>query len=264
MMTQEQRKTVGLLGLGAFGQLMARHLAPHCALLAYDPSPEAQAFGAKNGIAMAAVDVVAGADIVVIGAPVPRMREAIASIRGHLRVGALVLDVGSVKIRPAAWMLEGLPSHVDIVATHPLFGPNSCKVSIKGEKIALCPLRCPAQRIEKLKDFLENTLDLQVVLSTPEEHDREAAIVLGLTHLVAKILVQLEPFPQRMTTKSYDLLIESVNIVRDCTPELFLAIECENPFGHNVRKAFFDAAETLRDSLNAQDAEASGKEAPSA
>ncbi|MFA6280606.1 MAG: prephenate dehydrogenase [Bdellovibrionales bacterium] len=249
-MTDNQKKTVGLLGLGSFGQLMARHLLPHFTLQAYDPASEAKTFADAHGIAMLPPDQVAKADVVIIGAPVPRMEEAIASIKDHLSEGTLVLDVGSVKVKPAALMLRDLPSHVDLIATHPLFGPQSGKNGIEGQKIVLCPLRCPQERVEKLKGFLETALALKVIMATPDEHDREAAVVFGLTHLVSKMLVQdFEPFPIGMTTKSYELLIESVNMVRFCSPELFLAIECENPYVHDVSQTFFAKADALRQYL---------------
>ncbi len=251
-MTDNQKKTVGILGLGSFGQLMARHLLPHFALQAYDPAPEVAAFASAHGIVLLPPDQVATADIVIIGAPVPRMEEAIAAIKDHLREGTLVLDVGSVKVKPAALMLRDLPAHVDLIATHPLFGPQSGKNGIAGQKIVLCPLRCPSERVDKLKGFLESALALKVVMATPDEHDREAAVVFGLTHLVSKMLVQdFEPFPTSMTTKSYELLIESVNMVRYCSPELFLAIECENPYVHEVSQTFFAKADALRQYLAA-------------
>ena len=247
-MTQDQKKkTIGILGLGAFGQLMARHLLPHFTLQAYDPVPETSVFAQVHGITMLPPDQVAKADIVIIGAPVPRMEEAINAIKDHLNPGTLVLDVGSVKVKPAEIMMRLLPTHVDIIATHPLFGPQSGKDGIAGQKIVLCPLRCPQERVDRLKDFLSTTLALKVVMATPDEHDREAAVVFGLTHLVSKMLVQdFEPFPANMTTKSYDLLIESVNMVRFCSPELFLAIECENPYVHDVSQTFFAKSDALR------------------
>jgi prephenate dehydrogenase len=42
-----------------------------------------------------------------------------------LRPGQLIIDTCSVKERPLEWMLEELPDHVQIVGTHPLFGPDS-------------------------------------------------------------------------------------------------------------------------------------------
>lgn len=86
-------------------------------------------------------------------------------------------------------------------------------------------------------------------MTTPEDHDREAATVQGLTHLIAKVLVQMEPLPKRMTTKSFDLLLEAVNMVRHDAPEVFAAIERANPYSSSVRRRFFELASALNAEL---------------
>ena len=64
-------------------------------------------------------------EIVVVAVPVAVMPTVFKAIAPHLQPGALVVDVGSVKMLPAQWMTELLPDYVEIVATHPLFGPQS-------------------------------------------------------------------------------------------------------------------------------------------
>ena len=86
-------------------------------------------------------------------------------------------------------------------------------------------------------------------MTTPEAHDREAAMVQGLTHLIAKVLVQMEPLPSRMTTRSFELLMQGVDMVRHDAPEVFQAIEQSNPFTREVRRQFFDLASKLDDEL---------------
>ncbi len=119
-----QRKSfssLGLLGFGAFGQLMARHLQPHLRLVVCDPARSPQPDPAGKGLVPGDVAAVAACDIVVLAVPVDAMAQAIASLRPHLRAGTVVLDVGSVKIEPARLLLEGLPEPVEIIGTHPLF-----------------------------------------------------------------------------------------------------------------------------------------------
>jgi prephenate dehydrogenase len=69
--------------------------------------------------------------------------------------------------------------------------------------------------------------------------------VQGLTHLIAKVLVQMEPLPTRMTTRSFDLLMQAVGMVRHDAPEVFQAIERANPYSAEIRRRFFDLAATL-------------------
>ena len=82
-------------------------------------------------------------------------------------------------------------------------------------------------------------------MTTPDAHDREAAMVQGLTHLIAKVLVQMEPLPTRMTTRSFDLLMQGVGMVRYDAPEVFQAIERSNPYAREVRRRLFNLASEL-------------------
>ena len=71
-------------------------------------------------------------------------------------------------------------------------------------------------------------------------------MVQGLTHLIAKVLVEMGPLPERMTTASFDLLREAVGMVKDDPPTVLHAIETANPFAAEVRGAFFERADRVR------------------
>lgn len=250
--TTQTKKKVGLMGVGAFGRLMIKHLMPHFDICAFDPSPEAVAHGRGVGVAMVTPAEVAQAEIVILGPPVQRMGEAVEMIKDHLKPGTLVLDVGSVKYNIAKLLEKELPAHVDIVCTHPLFGPQSGKDGIAGLKMVVCPVRND-ERAQKVVDFLRSKLELNVFSITPEEHDREVATVMGLSHMIAKVLLEMEPLPRNLTTKSYEKIMEGVDMLRYDSMELFLAIERDNPFSIDVRKAFFAKADALRTFLEAHD-----------
>jgi prephenate dehydrogenase len=234
---------VGIIGFGAFGRLMAGYLRPHFSVCAYDPKLPPGPSVEVSGVILTSLPATANCPIVVLATPVNRLAEAVKEISPHLRPGSLVLDVGSVKVVPAGIMQRGLPSHVEIVATHPLFGPQSARGGIKGLKVAVCPIR--GRRGLRVAAFLRKVLALDVIVTTPEAHDREAATVQGLTHLIARVLVQMEPLPIRMTTRSFELLMEGVDMVRYDAPEVFQAIERSNPYSREVRQRFFDLAAAL-------------------
>ncbi|MBN8938604.1 MAG: prephenate dehydrogenase [Rhizobiales bacterium] len=242
------RPFIGIIGFGAFGRLMAQHLRPHFRLCAHDPAfPPGPAAG-MDDVMLTSLAATAHCPVVVLATPVSRLAETVRAISPHLRAGTLVLDVGSVKAIPAEIMRCGLPDQVEIVATHPLFGPQSARDGIAGLKIAVCPIR--GRRGRRVAAFLRKVLRLDVIVTTPEAHDREAATVQGLTHLIAKVLVQMEPLPTRMTTRSFDLLMQAVNMVRHDAPEVFQAIERSNPYTGEVRRRFFDLASALDAALS--------------
>lgn len=250
---KQQNPSLGIVGFGAFGQLAARHLAPHFEISACDPSPDVARIANQLGVRLSSLHTVAQANVVLIAAPVSSFEQVVSEIAVACKPGALIVDVGSVKVAPAEIMQRLLPSHVDIVATHPLFGPQSAATGIAGLNIAVCPVQ--GNRHTRLAAFLRKTQGLNIITTTPEDHDREAAVVQGLTHLIAKVLLRMGPLPTRMTTKSFDLLAQAISMVQHDAPEVFEAIEKTNPYSGAVRRQFFDLAAglsvELETSLNA-------------
>jgi prephenate dehydrogenase len=241
-------KTVGLLGFGAFGRLITEHLHPHVRLLINDPAAESRDPDLPRNAAFAGLDAIGGCDLVILAVPVSAMVEAIRDLHPHLKPGTIVADVGSVKMTPATIMQAELPEHVEIVGTHPLFGPQSARGGIRGRKIAVCPIR--GKSAFRVAAFLKQALGLRVFLSTPENHDRDAAVVQGLTHLIARILVRMEPLPRDLTTASFDLLMEATGMVRNDPETVYRAIEQANPFAATTRDRFFEIAAQVRSEVD--------------
>ena len=232
---------LGLIGFGAFGRLTAKHLSPGFDILAHDP-----AASDDEGLArLTALEEAAACPVVVLAVPVGVLAETVAAIAPHLTSGTLVLDVGSVKVKPARLMADILPDTVRIVGTHPLFGPQSARDGIAGLRIAVCEVR-GGNDARRVAAFCRRALKLRVFEVTPEEHDREAATVQGLTHLIARVLLKMEPLPTRMTTASFERLMQAVDMVRHDSPAVFHAIERDNPFAAEVRERFFALADQAR------------------
>ncbi|MNE43698.1 T-protein [compost metagenome] len=239
------RPRLGLIGFGAFGRLTATHLSPWFDILAFDPA-------ANDGEGLARLTTLedaAACPMVVLAVPVGVLAETVAAVAPHVTPDTLILDVGSVKVKPAKVMLEGLPEGVAIVGTHPLFGPQSGKDGIAGLRIAVCPVR-GGKAAWRVAAFCRRALALKVFVVTPEDHDREAATVQGLTHLIAKVLLAMEPLPTRMTTTSFERVMQGVDMVRHDSAAVFRAIEHDNPYAAEVRRRFFDLAEQARAELD--------------
>ncbi len=245
-----QRQTLGIVGFGAFGQLAAQHLRDYFEVSVYDPMTNRARAAQQLGVAFSSLPSVSQRDVVLIASPVTSFEDVVGTIAAFCRPGAVIVDVGSVKVQPAEIMHRVLPGHVDIIATHPLFGPQSAQNGVRGLKIAVCPIRGTSHA--RFAAFLRKSLGLKVVVTTPDAHDKEAAIVQGLTHLIAKVLSNMGPLPTLMTTKSFDLLSEAVEMVKDDAPEVFEAIENANPYAEGVRRRFFELSAELNRELEAR------------
>lgn len=234
-------KRFGIIGFGRFGQLAAQHLRERFDVVVSDRG-DIGAAAERVGVRIGSLDEAATSDIVMLSVPVQAMQDVVARIAPLVRPGALVLDVASVKMLPARWMAEALPASVDIVATHPLFGPQSARNGLAGQPLVVCPVR--GDRHEAVAAF-GRSLGLKVSLTTAEEHDREMAYVQALTHLIGRTLVNIRIPDEDLKTNSYQHLLELCGLIGDDTKELFFAIQNLNPFAQEITRQFIAEANGL-------------------
>lgn len=231
-MSPSPRPSLGLIGLGAFGAFARPHLERLCAVLGHDP---AQPGGASLAEA-------ASQPVVVVAVPVARLAEVARAIAPHLRPGTLVVEVCSLKTRPLATLRATLPADVEILGTHPLFGPQSGKDGIAGLRMVVCPGGGARSR---LAERMLRRLGLQVVRMTPEEHDRQMAWVQGLTHLLGRVVAGLQMPPLPHTTSSFDQLMRATAMVSQDSEALFRTITEENPFVEEVKAQLRERMEEI-------------------
>ena len=240
--------TIGIMGLGSFGCLIVKHLQPYFEVHGFDVRGQPKDPQLAD-ISVSTAAEIGKCDVVIIAVPINSFIDAISAIRSHIRPGSLIIDVASVKSVAVSILTKELPSDVGIVGTHPLFGPHSVPESLKGQRIAICAVR--GTRHIEVAAFLKRTFGLNIVFTTPSAHDIEMATVQGLTHLISKVLIQMEPLPYRMTTSSFDMLVRAKEIVRYTTPEVFMAIQEANPYSRQVRRQFLALVTEWVDSIDA-------------
>ncbi len=226
---------IGLIGFGNFGKFLCKHLKDYFDITVFDVTNISKSASELN-VKVGQLNEVASKEVVIIAVPVAYFESTIKGIKDFVKPNALIIDVSSVKIKPIEIMKSFLPKNVNILGTHPLFGPQSGKNGIKGLKIVLCPVRL--KNIDVIKEFLVSKLGLEVLIRTPKEHDKEMAYVQGLTHFIGKAIngMDIKDFDQK--TVAYQHLIEIKELLKTGSAELFLTIENENPFALKVRKEF--------------------------
>lgn len=228
---------IGIIGFGQFGQFMARHLAPFFAVSVCD-SADLRETAANLNVEWGDFETVAGKRIVIFAVPLKSFETVLKRAVPFLQKNALCFDVCSVKIKPLALMQEILPENVEIIGTHPLFGPQSGRDGIEGLRIVFCPAK--TSKADEIKSFLRDKLKLAVFEKSPEEHDREMAHVQALTHFVARALAELHVEESEIATVSYEELMRAARLVSEDSWELFQTIQLGNPFAQTKRKAFIE------------------------
>jgi prephenate dehydrogenase len=234
--------TIGLIGFGQFGELIAQHIARDRTMLVYDINTSRAKVKLKANVQFAAFDLVAKQDAVIVAVPITQMREVFLKLSTRVSPGSLVIDVGSVKVLPAKWMIESFAHNINLVATHPLFGPQSARAGLADLKIAICPLR--GNRSDEVIVYAQE-LGLVTIVTTPEEHDREMAYVQALTHLIGRALVNIKAPDEVLKTPSYQHLLELCQIIRNDSFDLFAAIQTLNPFASEITNKFIGELKEL-------------------
>lgn len=238
---------IGILGFGRFGKLLTRYLAVDFDVRVCDPAAvdsDIRSTGARPADLPAA----AQSEVVVLAVPISQMADALGQIKPHLAAGRLVVDVCSVKERPVGWMQELLPQDVDILGTHPMFGPDSAAGSLQGRKIVLCRVRVRPERYEQVRHYLMSK-GLAVMETDAAEHDRQIAVSLALTHLIGRSLAGMGAKPQEIDTEGYTRLLRILEVVENDTWQLFEDMNRFNPYAGEARQAFRDALETIEQRL---------------
>ncbi|MEL6913998.1 MAG: prephenate/arogenate dehydrogenase family protein [Pseudomonadota bacterium] len=202
---------VALVGLGLIASSMywamkrdglAGHVAGHAR------SPEtrdtARAIGLCDSVHDSVEEAVAGADLVVLCVPIGAMEPLAQQIAPHLKPGATVTDVGSVKRAVIAAVAPHLPAGVHFVPGHPLAGtehsgPRSGFAELfEGRWHLLTPGEADRQAVERLRALWEG-MGAKVDEMDAEHHDLVLAVTSHAPHLIAYTMVGVADDLQRVT-----------------------------------------------------------------
>ena len=244
-------KSLGIVGWSPFNELLIRNLAPYSNTTVLVASRSHKTGKAGGFAEFAPVKKVLQCDVVIPSIPSQYLPEFLSENAQYINPKALVIDVCSVKVRPVEAMLKYLPKSVEILATHPLFGPGSAKDSLEGHRIMMHPVRIPSGRYEHIKRRLTFDFKLKIVETTPEEHDKAIAYVLGLTQSIGRIAQSLEIPKTELTTTAYDDLLDMKRIQGTDSWELYESIMLQNDFALGTLDSFIESLIELRAKLTA-------------
>jgi cyclohexadieny/prephenate dehydrogenase len=138
---------------------------------------------------------VEGADLVILCVPVGADEAVAAEIGPHLKPGAIVSDVGSVKSAVIGAIAPHLPPGVGLVPAHPVAGTEESGPDAGFDSLFLhrwCILTPPEEAddraIAQVRAFWE-ALGSNVEIMTPVHHDLVLAITSHVPHLIAYNIV---------------------------------------------------------------------------
>jgi cyclohexadieny/prephenate dehydrogenase len=193
---------VTLIGIGLIGSSLshamrraglARHIAGHAR--SEQTRAKAVELGLVQSIHADPASAVRDADLVIICSPVGSYAEIGAAIRDHLKPGAILSDVGSVKQAVIRDLGPNVPEGVHFVPGHPIAGtehsgPESGFATLFDGRwcILTPPPGTDADATDKMVRFWRGC-GSQVEVMEAGHHDKTLAITSHLPHLIAYTIV---------------------------------------------------------------------------
>ncbi len=193
---------IALIGFGLIGGSIARAaklqgLAGEIVTTARSPETRARVkeLGVVDRVVNTNAEAVKDADLVILCIPVGACGPVAQDIAAHLKPGAIVSDVGSVKGAVVRDMSMHLPKTIHFIPAHPVAGtehsgPDSgfAELFINRWCILTPPEKTDAAAVEKLAAFWR-AIGANVEIMSPDHHDLVLAVTSHLPHLIAYTIV---------------------------------------------------------------------------
>ena len=193
---------VCLVGIGLINSSIARairKLGLARTIVTLDNSEQACRTALDLGIVDAAstdsAAMIPGSDLVMVGTPVGAVESVARAIGPHLTPGAIVSDVGSVKIAVIRDLMPVLPDGVHFVPGHTIAGtehsgPESGFAELfQGRWCILTPLPATDPKAVEKVTRLWTEMGSMIEVMDPNHHDQVLAITSHLPHLIAYTIV---------------------------------------------------------------------------
>ncbi len=193
---------LALIGTGLIGGSIARAARAQGAVRSIVATARSAAtrqrvreLGFVDEVAESNAEAVKDADLVIVCVPVGACGAVAQEIGPHLRKGAIISDVGSVKGSVVKEMAPHLPADVHFIPAHPVAGtensgPDSgfAELFVNRWCILTPPDDADPAAVEKLGAFW-TAIGANVQAMTAEHHDLVLAITSHLPHLIAYTIV---------------------------------------------------------------------------
>jgi len=232
---------VSIIGFGRFGTMLHQLLIKGFEVDVFDIDPINQ-----SDINFVSLEDVLKNDTIFVAVPIRDFEGLMDSLSGKISGKKTVIDVCSVKVHPKQAMLDHLPSEVDIIATHPLFGPDSLQE--RGSVMMMEKVRDIHDRYEFWKAYFESQ-NIMIEEISSEEHDMMAARSQGLTHLVGRVIDDFGTQQTSIDTVGYKALHKLVSQTCNDSWELFEDIQKYNPYTQKMIVELNESFKKIVDSL---------------
>jgi len=220
--------TLGIIGYGKFGKLLIElftKFQPHLKIQVYSRSHEIDEkvfFDQKT---------VFNSDIIIPCVPIRNFAETIELLVPHLNTGQTILEICSVKLYPKAILEKKVPSNINLIGAHHMFGPATYQ-KLKGRllncNLTIENIHCDNKIYHEIINLFK-TWNLNVKELSADEHDRCAAEFQFTTLFTASVLKQLNLKRELIETQSALKMLDFLDMI-SVDNDLVLDLYKFNPY----------------------------------
>ncbi len=200
-------------------------------------------------------------DIVIVTVPINITERVISETAPKMKSGSLLMDFTSLKVGPTEAMKKYAPEDVEILGTHPMFGPSI--PSLHGQIFILTPIKGRSEKWFPVMHSLFEDNGAHIEVISPAEHDRFVSVVQGLTHFayitIGTTFDSLDfsvNESRRFMSPVYDIMLDFVGRIIGQNPYLYAYIQMENPEVLKVHDAFMQQCSEMSSIVRKKDVEA--------
>ena len=248
-------------GTGETGRWFAKFYKKHCFDVAIWGVNKRKDIAETLGVRFAddLDEEIRTSDIIMISVPINITERTIQDIAPKMASGSLLMDITSVKTGPVAAMRKFASEDVEILGTHPMFGPSI--PDIRGQIVIFTPVEGRSTRWFPLIRSLYEENGAHIEIMDTSEHDRMMAVVQGLTHFayisIGSVFMELEfdvARSRRFMSPMYDIMLDLVGRILAQNPYLYAMIQM-NPEVAKVHRAYIDQCNRMADMVKNKDIE---------
>ncbi|XP_020596103.1 arogenate dehydrogenase 1, chloroplastic-like isoform X2 [Phalaenopsis equestris] len=191
-MAASETLKIGIIGFGPFGQFLARTMIKQGHTLVATSRSDHSLLCFQLGIPFFkefSKFFASGSDVILLCTSIVSTSDVLSTIpMRDLQKARLFVDVLSVKEHPRDLLLQVLPEEVDLLCTHPMFGPESGRDGWEGLPLVYDRVRVRNHGLcDKFLDVFHQEGCRMLEMSC-EEHDRMTAKTQFLAHTIGRMV----------------------------------------------------------------------------
>jgi exosome complex component RRP43 len=252
--TEARSLRIGIVGFGNFGQFLAKYFLKQGHAVVgtsrTDYTEDAESMGAEFTTSIDTFCTDAKLDVVIVAVSIKAFATVVRKIPWQkFTQNILVVDVLSVKMHAKEHLLEVLPHRFDILASHPMWGPQSGQHSWKGLPFMYDKVRInDTHRLNAFLAFFRGH-GCRMISMSCELHDEYAAGSQFITHTTGRALAKLGCENTPINTNGYKQLLDLVANTAGDSFDLYHGLYIFNSHSRQQLIAFRDALEEVRTNL---------------